>query len=167
MTRNDWNGILVSSWILISSMDHKCSGAAMLFSRICWVLKWGSRIRSSRSEPRTSNRYFCARIAKKRSVLDKIQYRKKVGKIIFEIGPAGLFSLTNALHYSEQEKIGSIKVLFLLNSYLVLIVLLIGLLSNISAPSYQFIQVILLPLIRYFFILSIKIVLILLNHYSA
>jgi hypothetical protein len=96
------------------------------------MLKCVSWIHSSRSAGRTSNQYFCARFAKKRNVLDKIQYRKKVGKIIFEIGPAGLFSLTNALHYSEQNKTGSIKVLFLLNSYLILVVLLIGLCSNIS-----------------------------------
>ncbi len=35
--------------------------------------------------------------------MDKIQYRKKAGKIIFEIGLARLFSLTNAFHYSEQK----------------------------------------------------------------
>ncbi len=124
--KRDWNGILMNSWILISSTDHECSGATMLFSRNCWMPMWGSRIHSGRSAARTSNRYFCARIAKKRNVLDKIQYRKKVGEIIFEIGPAGLFSLTNALHYCEQNKTGSIKVLFLLNSCLVLVILLIG-----------------------------------------
>jgi len=101
----------------------------------CWMPMCVSWIYSSRSTVGTSNRYFCARFAKKRNVLDKILYRKKVGKIIFEIGPARLFSLTNALHYSEQKKTGSIKVLFLLNSYLILVVLWIGLCSNISVPS--------------------------------